>query len=346
MRPIRIASVFLALPVILPSQQLERVALEGREVAIYNIAGRLRVEGGGGDRVVVEVTRGGRDAGRLKLESGPVRGRTALRVIYPSDRIYYSGMGWSGRSSFSIGDDGTFGDNGRSDRHRVEVSSRDEGLDAHADLHVIVPKGKVLYLRQGIGETTIENVEGQLNVDVSASRTRISHIRGSLSLDSGSGGVEVSDVTGDFILDSGSGGASVDGIRGGKLQMDVGSGSLRGRSIDVTDFRADVGSGGVKLSAVKTPTLHLDSGSGSTEVELLSSPDDVSIEAGSGGVTLRLPAATSAALDIETGSGSIDTDFDVKLTKMERRALRGTIGSGKGRIRIESGSGSVRLLRN
>lgn len=130
----------------------------------------------------------------------------------------------------------------------------------------------------------------------------------------------------------------------GQQRRDIGSASLKCRAIDVTDLKA-VGSGGVRLSEVKTPRLHLDAGSGSTEIELLSTPDDVSIEAGSGGVTLRLPAATSATLDIETGSGGIDSDFEVKLSRVGRRALHGTIRSGKGRIKIESGSGSVRLLR-
>ena len=106
----------------------------------------------------------------------------ALRIQYPEDRIYYSDMNWNGRSSFTVSDDGTFGDSERGrDRRRIEVSSRGDGLDAHADLHVIVPKGKTLFLRQGIGETTIDNVDGQLNVDVAASHTRVSHVRGSLS---------------------------------------------------------------------------------------------------------------------------------------------------------------------
>ncbi|MEP6620627.1 MAG: DUF4097 family beta strand repeat-containing protein [bacterium] len=344
-----IVALSLLVPSLLAAQQVERINLEGREVAIYNIVGRLKVEGGSGDRVVVEVTRGGRDASRLKLQTGDVRGHSALRVLYPSDRIYYADANWNGRSSFTINDDGTFGDNdsgGRNQRNRVEISSRGDGLDAHADLHVIVPRGKTLYLRQGIGETTIENVDGTLDVDVSSSRTRVSHIRGSLKLDAGSGGVEVTDMTGDLTLDSGSGGATLDGVRGGRLGMDIGSGSLRGRAIDVTELTADVGSGGVRLAGVKTPRLHLETGSGSTDVELLSQVDDVSIEAGSGGVTLRLPSALSAAVDIQTGSGGIDTDFEVKMSRVERRALRGTIGGGKGRIRIESGSGSVRLIRN
>ena len=49
----------------LAAQQPERITLDGREVAIYNLVGKLRVEGGTGDRVVVEVIRGGKDAGRL-----------------------------------------------------------------------------------------------------------------------------------------------------------------------------------------------------------------------------------------------------------------------------------------
>lgn len=343
-----IAMFALLVPSLVVAQQTERVNLDGREVAIYNLAGRLKVDGGSGDRVVVEVTRGGKDAGRLELRTGQVRGRTALRVIYPSDRIYYADANWNGRTSLTVGDDGTFGDDGRgrNDRSRVDVSSRGDGLDAHADLHVIVPPGKTLYLRQGVGETTIDNVDGTLNVDVSSSHTRVSRGRGSLKLDTGSGGVEVSDFTGDLVLDSGSGGATIDGVRGGTLTMDIGSGSLRGRSIDVTALSADVGSGGVRLSNIKAPRLHLDAGSGSTEVELLSQVEDVAIEAGSGGVTLRLPASLSASVDVETGSGGIETDFEVKMSRVERRALRGTIGAGKGRIRIESGSGSVRLLKN
>ncbi|MDB4914184.1 MAG: hypothetical protein JWM95_1828 [Gemmatimonadetes bacterium] len=343
-----LSALAIALPALLAAQNPERISLEGREVAIYNLAGRLTVSGGTGDRVVVEVTRAGRDASKLKIETGDVRGRMTFRVRYPEDRIYYSDSRWNGHTNFSVNDDGTFGDNdrGRSDdRRRIEVSSRD-GLDAHADLHVSVPNGKTLFLRNGVGETSIENVDGQLNVDVATSHVRIAHVRGSLTVDGGSGGIDVTDMTGNLKVESGSGGAVLDGIRGGSLNIDVGSGSLRGRMIDVTDLTAGVGSGGVRLSSVRSPKLQLESGSGGADVELLTVPDDINVETGSGGITLRMPAATSAEVDIRTGSGGIDSDFEVKVAHVERRALRGTIGSGRGRIRIESGSGTVRLLKN
>jgi DUF4097 and DUF4098 domain-containing protein YvlB len=297
----------------------------------------------------VEVTRGGRDAQRLSVETGDVRGRPALRIRYPGDRIVYPRMDYDSRSTFAMSDDGTFGDEGdrawHRDRRHVEVRGRGEGLEAYADLRVIVPKGKGVFLRHGLGETTIDNVDGRLDVRVAASRVRANHVRGAMTLETGSGGVEIGDMTGDLSLETGSGGAVLDGVRGGKLTMDVGSGSLRGRDVDVRELAAHVGSGGVRLAGVKTPRLQLETGSGGSDVELVDPVGEVQIEAGSGGVTLRLPASLGATLDIETGSGGIASDFEVKVQHMERRALRGTVGDGRGRVKIESGSGTVRLLR-
>ena len=152
-------------------------------------------------------------------------------------------------------------------------------------------------------------------------------------------------MTGDLNLDTGSGGAMLDGVRGGRLNMDIGSGSLRGRDIDVRELTADVGSGGVRLSGVKTPRLHLETGSGGSDIELVGPVEDIQVEAGSGGVTLRLPASLGATVDIETGSGGIDSDFEVKVSRMERHALHGTVGDGRARVKIEAGSGTVRLLK-
>jgi lia operon protein LiaG len=341
----------LVLPAALPAQQVERLVLEGRDVAVHNLVGTLRVEGGSGDRVVVEVTRKGREGGRLTLATGEVRGRQTLRVIYPSDRITYSEVDWFGRTSFTVNPDGTLDhtndrDGGWHDRRRVEVDGRGTGLDAHADLRVLVPRGTTLALHLGIGETTIENVDAKLSVESEGMRVRASRIRGSLAVEAGSGGVEISDVTGDLTVESGSGGTTVNAVRGGALHLEVGSGGLKGGTFDVTELVAEVGSGGVRLSGVKTNRLRVEAGSGGSDVQLLAAVSDVSFEGGSGGVTLRLPESTSAAVDIEASSGSIQSDFEVSSARLEQRELHGTIGSGAGKIRIESGSGSVRLVKN
>jgi len=322
----------------------------GDAVAIYNLAGQVRVEGGptGGD-VVVEIRRGGSDASRLRIETGERRNWRTLRVVYPSDRVVYPRLGGSGsRTSLRVDEEGYFNDSddrGWGGRNRVDIRASGSGLEAWADLRIVVPRGKRIAVYLAAGEATVANVDGDLTVDVSAASITTERTRGRLNLDTGSGSVRVSDAQGSVNLDTGSGSVTVSDVRGDELRMDTGSGSITARNIEVQTLSADVGSGGIRMSGVKASRVSLDTGSGSTEVELLTDVEDVDVDAGSGSVSLRLPANAGAEVEIETGSGGIDTDFPIQVSRVERNYLRGRLGDGRGRIRIESGSGRVRLLR-
>jgi lia operon protein LiaG len=51
-------------------------------------------------------------------------------------------------------------------------------------------------------------------------------------------------------------------------------------------------------------------------------------------------------VDISTGSGGISSEFPVTMQTIRRQELQGTIGDGSGgRIRVSTGSGSVRLVQ-
>jgi hypothetical protein len=332
--------------------QTERRTLSGERVAVYNLVGRVRVQAGTGSQVAVDITRGGSNANELKIESGDVRGWNSLRVIYPADRIIYrNDRGGSWRTNITVNSDGTFGVSGDRrgffdrDRDQVEIRSSGSGLDAYADLTISVPKGQHIAVYLGVGEAVVSNVDGDLTVDVAAARVETNHTSGRLTLDTGSGGVSVTDAQGIVDLDTGSGGVTVSGVRGESLHMDTGSGSIRADNIDVRDLSADVGSGGMRLLAVKSPRIALDAGSGSVELELLADVDDVKIDTGSGGVTVRIPPVLGAEIEVDTGSGGIDTDIPVTMNRWQKDYLRGTIGDGRGRIRIEAGSGRVRLVK-
>jgi lia operon protein LiaG len=328
--------------------QTERRSISGDRVAIYNLAGRLRVQAGSGNEVVVEITRGGHDASQLKLATGVIRGAQTLRVIYPSDRIVYSDLDRRSRTTMRVNEDGTFddGNDGRdSGRDRVEIRDSGSGFEAHADLVVSVPKGQRASVHWGVGEATVSNVDGDLHVSVGAGRLTSEHTRGALSLDTGSGGLTVTDAQGDVRLDTGSGGVTLTGIHGDALGVDAGSGSVRGTDVDVKTLKVDVGSAGLRLDRVKAPRVSVDAGSGTTSLELLSPVDRLDVDAGSGGVTIRLPASQGAEVDIETGSGGIESDFAVQTTRIERNHMRGRFGDGRGSIKIEAGSGGVRLIK-
>lgn len=349
-RKIPLFAALLALAAVGPANaQAERRTLTGDRIAVYNLAGKLRVQAGTGSGVTVEVTRGGRDGGQLALQAGLVRGVNALRVVYPADRIVYRELGYRARTDIHVNDDGTFDDHGGDDwprRNQVEIRDSGSGLEAHADIVVSVPRGQRVSVHWGVGEASVSNVDGDISVSVASAPVTAEHTRGYLNLDTGSGRVSVVDAQGTVNLDTGSGGVTVDGVRGEELSMDTGSGSIVVNNVDVKTLKADVGSGGLRLGKIKAARVNLDAGSGVVDLELLSTVDELIADSGSGGVTIRLPAAQGAEVDIETSSGGIESDFAVQTTRLGRNHLRGRIGDGRGRIRIESGSGRVRLLKS
>lgn len=333
--------------------QTSRHVVAGADVAIYNLVGTLRLEGGTGSDVTVDVTRGGAEAGDLKIETGPIRGRQTLRVIYPAGDIIYGDAGdfW-GSTELRVREDGTFGDDERShgwrgeDGDRVRIKGRGRGVEAFADLRVSLPPGKRIALYLAVGKAIVSNVDGDIVVDVSAASITADKTRGTLTLDTGSGDIRLTDAQGDVNLDTGSGSVSVTTARGSRLNIDTGSGDVTATDVDVQDLSIDTGSGSVGLGRAKAPSITIDTGSGNVDVTLLADVESLDIDTGSGEVTLSVPEGLGAGIDIDTGSGGIDLGFPVQVRRLERDHVTGQIGDGRGRITIETGSGDVRLLRS
>lgn len=324
------------------AQQADTYRLEGRRVAIYNLAGRMEVVRGSGSDVVVRVVRGGADAGALEVAVDEIGGRQALRVLYPEDRIVYDGMGRGSNTRVSVQDDGTFGHGGG---RRVTIRGSGSGLDAHADLRIEVPPGRAVEVRVAVGEATATDVESDLTIDTGSGSVEASGIRGDLLVDTGSGRVTVFDVEGEVGVDTGSGGVAIDRVRGERILVDTGSGSVEGSELTASSVRIDTGSGSIDVRGIDSPDVYLDTGSGSVEVELLSDVESLDVDTGSGSVTVRVPESLGAELEVDTGSGGIDVDFPVRLHTMRRDHIEGVVGDGRGRIRIDTGSGAVRLVR-
>lgn len=360
--------------------QTERRSLSGSRVALFNVAGEVRIERGRGREVEFEVTRSGPDASKLRIETGSVRGVPTLRVIYPDDEIVYRGPRDDGRTSSRddsrsnsrnnsrddswfdrgrwsnsrtetrIRDDGTWGGDwgrdGWSGGRRVRVTSNGRGLEAWADIRVLVPDGQQFDAYLLVGLMTAADVDGNLKLDVGAARVRAERTRGSLDIDAGSGGVDVRGAQATLLkVDNGSGGVTMNDVRADDCDVDSGSGGLSGSGVSCRRFNLDIGSGGVRIEDATMDDVNIDTGSGGIALTLRNSPRRLNASAGSGTVTLGLPSSLDATLDIETGSGSITTDFAVRTNRVERNTLRGTVGDGRNVVRVETGSGSVRLRR-
>lgn len=348
MRLVPLLSAIL-LPAVVGAQVTERYTLRGSDVAVYNPAGRVQLVAGSGADVTVEVTRRGRDAGRLRVLTGAVGGHDALRVVAPAGDLVYPELGRGSNVTLRVRSDGTFGGDGGGLlsgflSNKVTVRGDGGGPEAWAEVTVYVPAGRRLAVHVGAGTATARNVNGDLTFDVHAAEVTTDRTRGRLVIDAGSGPIHVHDAQGSEVnLDTGSGGVEMRGIRTDRLRVDAGSGTVQGGDVEAGDANLDTGSGGMRLDRVHARTLKLDAGSGGVDLELAGTIDNAHIETGSGGVTLRIPPTLGATLDVDVGSGGIHTDVPVQVTRSERDHLTGRVGDGRGRITIEAGSGSVRI---
>jgi len=335
------AVMLLAAPV--SAQEVHRVA--GTDVAIYNIAGRAEVRAGSGSEVVVRMTRGGADAGELTVETGEIRGRSTLRIVYPDDDIVYPELGRGSSNTFSVRSDGTFGDGGGDNGDRVRMRGAGTGLEAWADLMIEVPSGISASVYVAAGRMSAQGVNADLRLDVVSGEITATDITGSLVIDTGSGSVTASRVRGDLSVDTGSGSVRVSEIAGDAVELDTGSGRVSATGLEAATVNVDTGSGAVELLRVSAPSVVVDTGSGSVEIELLADVDLLEVDTGSGSVTVRAPADLGAAVEIDTGSGGIDLDFPLEVRSVRRDRVSGRLGDGDGIINIDTGSGSIRIVR-
>jgi hypothetical protein len=319
--------------------------LSGRQVATWNLVGTTSVVRGTGAETVVEVTLRGRDADRLTVATREVRGRRAVVVQFPDDDLVYPTMD-RGSSTLSIDYDGIWGDEAGARRRRIRVSGSGRGLEAWAEVVIRVPAAVSLSAHQGVGTFSARDVTLEsLTADLMSANAQLDRVRADIAIDAGSGRVVGRELTGAVSVDVGSGSTELRLVRGDRLSIDAGSGGVTLDDVVASEVIVDVGSGPTALWGVDAQRLRLDSGSGSVRAALLRGTSDVSIEAGSGGVELSLPDRFDARIDVESGSGGIDTELPIRVTRVERNDLHGVIGEGRGQLRVETGSGRVRLMR-
>jgi hypothetical protein len=328
------------------AQATTSYSLAGSSVAIYNLAGEVTVRAGTGPSVTVAVTPGGADGGELKIVTGDLRGRPTLRVLYPDTRIVYRPMGRGSNTEFSIREDGTWGSengHGREGDRRIRVRGDGSGTEASAAMVVSVPAGRAVAIFLGVGRMDVTGVDGELRLDAASANVSTRSTRGRLDIDTGSGDVEVRDADGVLHLDTGSGDVTLAGVRGDRHSIDTGSGDVRATTVASRELSIDTGSGDVTGDGVTAPRISVETGSGSVRLAMLGELSDLDVDAGSGDVTLTLPAGFGATLDLESGSGDFDLGFPVELIRRSEGELHGRVGDGRSRLHVETGSGDVAL---
>jgi DUF4097 and DUF4098 domain-containing protein YvlB len=111
---------------------------------------------------------------------------------------------------------------------------------------------------------------------------------------------------------------------------------------------ASTGSGRVYVSTERGP-VNVSSGAGDIDVRIQSSAADadVTVVTGSGLIRVAVPADFNGDVDAQSGNGSLRSDFDITVFgRIDAQHIRGTIGRGGARIKLQTGNGRIELRKN
>jgi len=190
-------------------------------------AGELVVEGGSGDRIVIEGRACASDADRLEdmsVNVSPRDDRVTIETEIPD------GWSWTG------------------------------GHYAYIDLHVRVPSAMALRIEDGSGNLVIRDV-ASVEIDDGSGNLEISGVTGDLSIEDGSGNIEIEGVSGEVWIDDGSGNINIDDV-GSVVVDDDGSGNIEIDGVRGSVMVHEDGSGGIWVASVGGDFTVQDDGSG------------------------------------------------------------------------------------
>jgi DUF4097 and DUF4098 domain-containing protein YvlB len=161
-----------------------------------------------------------------------------------------------------------------------------------------------------------------------------------LEAGSGSGDIKVDGVGNNAKLSTGSGSIHATGLQGG-FTLNTGSGDIFADQTGEGDVRAQTGSGSIELREIHGG---LKAGTGSGNIKIAGTPSaDWKLETGSGSIEFW-PGNIGFTLDASTGSGSIHTDKEMAVQgSFDKHHITGKINGGGPTVRIETGSGDVRI---
>jgi DUF4097 and DUF4098 domain-containing protein YvlB len=161
-----------------------------------------------------------------------------------------------------------------------------------------------------------------------------------LSANSGSGDIRVADLNGAAKISTGSGTIEASGL-GERVYLETGSGDIHAEMLSPTSVKAQTGSGNIRLRNVQG---ELNAGTGSGDIEAQGQPTAPwKLETGSGSITL-ITGNARFSLDASTGSGSVHSDPPLTVHgNLDRHHVIGDINGGGPTVRVETGSGDVRI---
>jgi DUF4097 and DUF4098 domain-containing protein YvlB len=204
-----------------------------------------------------------------------------------------------------------------------------------------VPRATEVDTNVASGAQTIRNVTGPVTVHAASGSIRLENIQRDAEVTTASGTISASNIGSDLHVSTASGNVDLLSIKG--------------------NVRANTVSGVIQIAK---PGARVEASNTSGEIEIQGASNDVKahaisglvtvqgnpgadsywdLKSVSGGVHLRVPAASNFHLSAEAASGEIRTDIPIVVEEQGKHTLRAHMGSGGGRVDVHAVSGEIRV---
>jgi len=180
-------------------------------------------------------------------------------------------------------------------------------------VRVRVPREFSVEIDTAGGDIEVEGLKGDVEVDTSGGDISIDGIRGDVEADTSGGTINIYDIDGDVAGQTSGGNVRVADVTG-RVEVETSGGSLRIHDVG-GPVRGKTSGGNISVRFLEIAEGELETSGGSIQVEF---PQDAALD-----------------LEAETSGGRVRVDADL--------LVRGSVGSGEVRGRINGGGPELRL---
>lgn len=272
---------------------------------------------------------------------------------------------------------------GTSSKITVESFEGTVAIDANYSTIIVKKTSRSAVVKSQSGRITAEGIGGDLSIEAPYTPTTISSVKGNVSVGTKSASARIRDVQGltidapysevdavnvtspagmpvtftgqsstlsfenvkgAMILDGPYTNMTLKGIQG---PVDLQSKSSRVTTDGVTgDWKSRTEYSTLRLRGLRSGSVSITNKSNDVDLDLLNVPDRVEIRNEYGGVEVSMPKGFAGEVALDAEYGSIETDFPVRSRKTGSSAYAvGSVGTGNGRISIETKSGGIVLMQ-
>ena len=242
-----------------------------------------------------------------------------------------------------------------------------KGHSIGVSFEIIVPKQTDLECSSSFGAIKLANINGNVKGKTSSGSIQAENIKGSAKLDTSFGSINCKNISGDDIeLKTSSGKIALTKAAFGNCDVHTSFGSITSSELAGKSLTLKSNSGNINLTEASAETADIFTSFGRITCRRITSAD-LNARSSSGGIAIVCsdstpaeikanvvtsfgsidfvaPPGFSGQVELATNFGSIKTNLPITITgEISQKKITGKIGQGKGKLHLETRSGSIKI---